>query len=63
MKIKNTGLRYICTIVKCVIAARAGILAKTPHLQQHLAETRGNTQAAHSMAKILRETQKLRSDI
>lgn len=40
---KNMVLRYICTIVKCVIAARAGILAKTVNLQQHLAETRRNT--------------------
>jgi len=60
---KPTTLRYICTVVKSVTAARVGILAKTLNLQQQLAETRRNTQAAHSRAKILRETQKPGSDM
>jgi len=39
-----------------VTAARAGILAKTANLQQHLAGTRRNTQAAHSKAEMLHQT-------
>lgn len=55
-------LRSIHTIGTRGAAAIAGALARTPNLQQHLAETGRNTSAAHSTAKTPRETQNLRSD-